>query len=265
MLHLHDETIHFQKNGYLVLKDFLTSQDCAELKQRAHLYQNGLSTDLPPIYAFSTTDYSHMQYEYFAQARSALFCFFAEDKLSKISASLHDLDPVFCAFSRQHKIKSLVAQLGVHKPLLVQSMYLFKPPSVNEIVTTHQDSSFLDTTPSSMMTLWFALEDATLQNGCLWVYPHEHPTPLRQRLTRNGKNLEMNILDPKPWSEEGKMALEVKAGSLVIIDGHLPHGSGPNLSEHTRQAFTLHIVDGQHPYDSVNWLQPSGEDYFKGF
>jgi phytanoyl-CoA hydroxylase len=50
-------------------------------------------------------------------------------------------------------------------------MYIFKQPRIGGEVTCHQDSAFLYNDPISIAGLWFALEDATTENGCLWAIP----------------------------------------------------------------------------------------------
>jgi hypothetical protein len=52
---------------------------------------------------------------------------------------------------------------------MVQSMYIFKQPRIGGPVDAHQDSTFLYTTPQSVTGFWWAVEDATLNNGCLYV------------------------------------------------------------------------------------------------
>jgi hypothetical protein len=86
-------------------------------------------------------------------------------------AALHDLDPVFRAFSRSPKVAGVLASLGYVRPLPVQSMYIFKQPSIGGEVVPHQDSTFLATQPLSCVGLWWAVEDATRDNGCLWAQP----------------------------------------------------------------------------------------------
>lgn len=49
---------------------------------------------------------------------------------------------------------------------------LFKVAVVS--VVPHQDATFLNTTPMKLYGLWIALEDATLENGCLWFMPGSH-------------------------------------------------------------------------------------------
>ncbi|GFT69369.1 phytanoyl-CoA dioxygenase 1, partial [Nephila pilipes] len=59
-------------------------------------------------------------------------------------------------------------------PVVVQSMIIFKKPKIGEIVRPHQDSTFLYTDPPTCIGLWFPLEDATIENGCLWYVPGSH-------------------------------------------------------------------------------------------
>lgn len=56
-------------------------------------------------------------------------------------------------------------------------------------------------------------------------------------------------------TEKSGIPVEVKAGSLVIFQGLLPHYSAPNRSAKSRQAFTLHVTDGSTHYAKENWLQ----------
>lgn len=86
-------------------------------------------------------------------------------------AALHDLDPVFRRFSRSERVANVLRSLGYKRPLPMQSMYIFKQPSIGGEVVPHQDSSFIHTEPLSCVGLWWALEDATRDNGCLWAQP----------------------------------------------------------------------------------------------
>jgi phytanoyl-CoA hydroxylase len=60
---------------------------------------------------------------------------------------MHDLDPDFDAFSRTAKLAAVVESLGYKDPVLLQSMYVFKPPRIGGEVYCHQDSTFLYTDP----------------------------------------------------------------------------------------------------------------------
>ena len=59
--------------------------------------------------------------------------------------------------------------------------------------------------------------------------------------------------------------LEVKQGTLIVLDGLLPHYSGANRSERSRHAYTLHLIDGVCRYPDDNWLRRAPEMPLRGF
>jgi phytanoyl-CoA hydroxylase len=145
-------------------------------------------------------------------------------------------------------------------------MYIFKQPGIGGEVRWHQDATFFDTTPISVTTFWFALEDATIENGCLWVEPGGHRGPLRERFLRNGDAIRMEKLDHTPWPDDSvAVPLEATAGSLVCFHGLLPHYSAPNRSPVSRHAYTLHATDGRTEYSPQNWIQRGADLPVRGF
>ena len=118
----------------------------------------------------------------------------------------------FARFSRRPALKELVDELGIAEPLLLQSMYIFKQPRIGGEVVCHQDATFLHTEPPSVLGFWFALEDATTENGCLYAAPGGHRGPLRARFVRHGERTETVTLDPTPLPSEGLVPLEVRRG-----------------------------------------------------
>ncbi|MBL8328493.1 MAG: phytanoyl-CoA dioxygenase family protein, partial [Rubrivivax sp.] len=189
--------------------------------------------------------------------------------INKIGHALHDRDPVFDRFSRDPRLAALVHELGLAEPQLWQSMLIFKQPRIGGEVTWHQDASFLATEPQSVLGLWFALEDASLDNGCLWVEPGGHRGPLRERFVRDEHEpdrLRMEALDATPWPDTAHARpLPVPAGTLVVLHGLLPHYSAPNRSPVSRMAYTLHVTDGRARYDARNWLQRGPSQPVRGF
>ena len=65
----------------------------------------------------------------------------------------------------------------------------------------------------------------------------------------------MVTLDPAPLPTEGLVPLPAAKGTLIVLHGHLPHRSGPNLSDRSRHAYALHLIDGACTYSADNWLQ----------
>jgi phytanoyl-CoA hydroxylase len=118
--------------------------------------------------------------------------------LNKIGHALHDLDPVFSRVSRRPEFATLAQALGIERPLLLQSMYLFKQPRIGAEVGWHQDATYLYTRPITVTGLWIALDDADRDNGCLMALPGGHRGPLRQRFHRAGEAMVTDTLDATP-------------------------------------------------------------------
>src|SRR5687767_3038925 len=188
-----------------------------------------------------------------------------ESSINKIGHALHDLDPVFNRFSRSEEIKQLANAIGFGEAYLLQSMYIFKQPNIGGEVTCHQDSTFLYTEPQDIVGLWFALEDATVENGCLWTIPGGHESGLKSRWIRDVRGMRFEVFDSSPWPEDRLVPLEVEKGSLIILNGLLPHKSMANRSAKSRHAYSLHVINGRSRYPESNWLQRSPEMPLRGF
>jgi phytanoyl-CoA hydroxylase len=147
--------------------------------------------------------------------------------------------------------------------LALQSMYICKQPRIGGEVGCHQDATFLYTDPITVTGFWFAIEDATLENGCLWALPGGHRTSLRKKFVRNEANdgATFDVVDPSPLPDvPGDLVpLEVKAGTMVVLHGLLPHWSDVNRSDKSRHAYSVHCISAAADYPKWNWLQRSND------
>ena len=269
----------FENDGVIILRDFVSVAACRRLQERAlELVAEFDAASVRSI--FSVTEQSQLNDDYFNESGDQIRFFFEHDafdeagelrqpkehSLNKMGHAMHDLDPVFDEFSRTEKLSATVESLGFKDPGVLQSMYIFKPPRIGGEVTCHQDSTFLYTEPESCVGFWFALEDATVENGCMYFIPGEHRMPLRQRNFRqeNGQFI-IETLDDAPFPEDEKLPAEAPAGTMVIFTGRAPHMSGPNLSATSRHAYTLHVIDKKCHYPANNWLQRGPDMPLRGF
>lgn len=259
----------FDEQGYLVLDQFNSAEACDALMQRGEELAAAYDYRGHPS-VFQTSEQTKSTDDYFLNSGDKIAFFFEKDafdekgelrnslfrSLNKIGHAMHDLDPVFNQFSRSPQMKELASSLGLHEHVLIQSMMIFKHARIGGVVDVHQDSSFLYTEPESCIGFWFALEDATIENGCLWAKPGGHHTPLRSwfRRKENG-GTEMAELHSEPWDMEGMIPLEVKKGTCIVLHGLLPHYSMPNISGKSRQAYAIHTINKNATYPSANWLK----------
>lgn len=273
----------WERDGFVVLPGFVPSDRVESLRRRIDdLVAGYASQGLPDGAAtvFSTTEQTHAQDNWFLTSADVIRPFFEngafdadgnlvapmDRALNKMGHALHDLDPAFDQFSRTTDLASLVAELGVTDPLLLQSMVIFKPPRIGGEVVCHCDHSFLWTDPQTVVGLWFALDDATVANGCMWAIPGGHVGGARTRFRLDGTGgTTTDVLDPTPYDHGDLVPVEAEAGTLVAFHGCLPHWSGANTSDRPRLAYTLHVIDGTAHYRADNWLQRGADLPLRGF
>ena len=273
----------WERDGFVVLPGFVPPDRVESLRRRIDdLVAGYASQGLPDGAAtvFSTTEQTHAQDNWFLTSADVIRPFFEngafdadgnlvapmDRALNKMGHALHDLDPAFDQFSRTTDLAGLVAELGVTDPLLLQSMVIFKPPRIGGEVVCHCDHSFLWTDPQTVVGLWFALDDATVANGCMWAIPGGHVGGARTRFRLDGTGgTTTDVLDPTPYDHGDLVPVEAEAGTLVAFHGCLPHWSGANTSDRPRLAYTLHVIDGTAHYRADNWLQRGVDLPLRGF
>jgi len=263
----------YHRDGYLVLEGFKDAADCAMLRQRAVEIVDEFEPSINRT-VFTTNEQERVADREFLDSASGIWCFFEEDafdadgelrgpkslSINKIGHAMHDLDDEFERFSYTDELAGLAHDIGLDDPLALQSMYIFKQPHIGGEVGCHQDSTFLYTDPMTVTGFWFAIEDATVDNGCLWVATGGHRTSLRKTFRRAGPSnddgVRFEVLDHTPLPAPADLRpVEVPAGTLVVLHGLLPHWSDVNRSPRSRHAYSLHCISASADYPDWNWLQ----------
>lgn len=170
----------------------------------------------------------------------------------------HKLSPVIRrALSHERIVAALTGVIGPNVKA-VQSMLFIKAEG-RPGQPWHQDEFFIPTRDRSLTAVWIALDDATVENGCLWVLPGSH----RRGVLYPDRDQDDPRFDCSieaydfPYRDEDAVPVEVPAGSAVIFNGYLLHRSLPNTGRHGyRRALANHYMSAESP---LNWKVPPGE------
>ncbi|XP_048970963.1 phytanoyl-CoA dioxygenase domain-containing protein 1 isoform X9 [Canis lupus dingo] len=226
----------FQEDGFLVLEGFLSADECVAMQQRIGELVADMDVPLHCRIEFSTQEEEQLRSQVGVRGR-------ARKTISLAVATRFD-SSLRKAFSTRKEI----------------SWSLQRNPSI-KLAT---DSTFLYTEPlGRVLGIWIALEDATLENGCLWFIPGSHTGGVSRRMVRAFAGLKLNtrFLGSEPvWDDSLFVPTPVQRGALILIHGEVVHKSEQNLSDRSRHAYTFHLMESLGTmWSPENWLQPTAE------
>ncbi|KAF2663393.1 PhyH-domain-containing protein [Microthyrium microscopicum] len=279
---LDQEQLQFWKNyGYLVIPDALSAETTLALLQNVHDTAKAMAVggDQVQMHLYVPGQESYVSPVGRALATLTKHAFNPEaeplQRIQRLGCGVHRVMPAFRKTVLDPFHGDIAKSLGYKDPRVTQSLVIVKAAEVGARVIPHQDGCSGFTDPPSCATFWYALEDTTIENGCLQVAPGSHRSqPLTRRCKRDdtGK-AEFVELDtpvfakidgttddtvPKRDDNGGYVyeKLEVKAGTLILMHGNIMHTSSANESRKSRVAFNFGIVEGTHDWKKDAYLQP---------
>jgi len=154
-------------------------------------------------------------------------------------ASFVEIEPRLKALSHHAQLLPIVRTLlGGREPRMFQDMALLKPPHLGREKPWHQDHAYFDyPLGTPVVGVWIALDEATVENGCMQILPGRHKEgPIVHFQRRDWQICDDNILGTQ------SLAVPLKPGGLLFFDGLLPHGTPHNNSPHRRRALQFHYA-----------------------
>ena len=162
----------------------------------------------------------------------------------------HWVSPVARRFVDHPGLVEVLTRItGAHLPhwdggvKCMQSMLFVKPPGLPG-QAWHQDERFIPTRDRSLVGAWMAVDDATVDNGCLWVLPGSHRNGYLWPTGPHERPDEFDLADESHgFDEEAAVPVEVERGSVVFFNGYLLHRSFRNRSDRYRRALVNHYCN----------------------
>lgn len=214
----------FEEHGYLILRGHAELGQITALRQRVEDLMQGRRR------------YEGMFFQRESNRSVTVFSGPSND-YRKIKDLEYDAE--FLCFIQNETFQAVSRRYISAPAASMRAMVMNKPPLCPARVPFHQDISDLwDMSAPPVLTIWTALEDATVANGCLQVIPGSH----RFGKVGGGHNVDeaelADIVRRTP-----PLHIELAAGESIVFFNTLIHGSGPNTLPRSRLAFTLCLMD----------------------
>lgn len=235
----------FVENGYLVVPDLVSPEEIEELRQDTVRIARGEypCEGFEPLPA-DTPD---------AEALKNILCIHQP----------HFISPVMEKYVKHPGICEVLSQItAAHLPhwdgsvKCMQSMLFVKPPGFQG-QAWHQDEIYIPTRDRSLIGAWIAMDDATVENGCLWILPGSHRMGYLypQRDHNNPDEFDF-AQESYGFDDSGEIPVEVKTGTVVFFNGYLLHRSRKNRSSGYRRVLVNHYMNA---WSLLPWSLREGE------
>ena len=207
-----DDVASYRENGFLIVHDALSLEEVEILRGETTAICRGQRGDVRNLPEHAPTDTDE-------EVNRRVLCIHMVHKISKI---------MYDALAHPAMVATLTRIIGPNVKCM-QSM-LFIKAAGKPGQAWHQDEIYIPTRDRSLTGGWIALDDATLDNGCLWVIPGSHkPGVLWPQRTHHDTRFDCAHETFRfPYTDDDAIPVEVKTGAIVFFNGYLLHRSLPN-------------------------------------
>lgn len=231
------EACFYQENGFLVVENCFDDQEIATLNNDAARICIGEYGEIKGAKTPETSPESALE---------DILCIHFPNKLSSVLAN---------QICHPRLVNILQNVIGPDVKCMQQMLFIKSAGKPGQ--AWHQDEDYIPTRDKSLTGAWLALDDATIDNGCLWVIPGSHkPGILWPMKFHDDKRFDCSWESfDFPYSDQEAIPVEVRAGTVVVFNGYTLHRSLPNTrSSGYRRALVNHYMSAT---SLLPWLWPS--------
>jgi ectoine hydroxylase-related dioxygenase (phytanoyl-CoA dioxygenase family) len=237
-----EQIVFYRENGFLVVQGFL---DADELEEWRRCTDEAVAERLGAAaqYLTNQTDPNAFYARVFTQ------CLRLADTHEGMRRLIFD-----------RRIARMGARLaGIDGIRVWHDQALIKLPHANH-TSWHLDDPYWSFDSRQAISMWIALDDATLENGCLWYLPGTHKTARYDNIGI-GENLAGLFTIYPEWRNVEPVPGPCPAGSVVWHNGLVAHAAGPNFTLRARRAMTCAFMPDGSVFNGKRNILP--EEYFK--
>uniref|UniRef100_A0A1I8B1T7 Phytanoyl-CoA dioxygenase n=1 Tax=Meloidogyne hapla TaxID=6305 RepID=A0A1I8B1T7_MELHA len=248
----------FNEYGFVRIDGVFNKQEVEEMREEMKKIIEKFDPSKHPKAIFTSNEEKHVSDHYFLDSVDKISFFYEEGAIDENNGKL-----------------IVEKEKALNKVGHAQSMYIFKQPKIGGNVNEHVDSTFLHTkNPEGLIGIWIALDNAKIENGCLYFVPKSHKDFVDQtknyKFVRNQENIDKNegpfleFIGEKTQINAKYIPIECESGSLLLIHGNVLHKSEKNTSNSQRHVYAFHLIDldENDKWKNTNWLQENNEYKF---
>lgn len=239
----------YERDGFVVVEDLLSGEQVEALRARVRDYTHGgRPTGGIVVQVEPRIRRGELQVEH------------PGDGIRKLEG-LVEADDLFRGLGMHPNIVGIVEQILGPDIKMFRNALLLKPPGVGSAKGMHQDSPYWPIEPMTLCSCWFALDDATAENGCMEVLPGGH----RRGPLPHVHVTDDYVVDPDSYDKAAAVKAPVRAGGGLFFHSLLPHYTAPNRSDRWRRAIALSYVSARSRYtgegEGPEYLNVQGRTY----
>ncbi|MFZ4681548.1 MAG: phytanoyl-CoA dioxygenase family protein [Terrimicrobiaceae bacterium] len=233
-----EQIAFYDEEGYLVLEKLLDEDDMHPFRDSVNIRVNAIADDL--FAAGLITD--KLESRPFETRLGDLFAELTDVEFLRFGRSWRDRLPGYFHLMSNPKILDAVESL-IGSEIFSNPVYNTRPkvPKVAAgAVPWHQDKSYWPgANANPVITVWISMVDATLENGCLHIWPKTHRSDVLSWHTDTHTKTGYTELDEECVRDARAVAIPVPAGSAILFNDRCIHMSTPNCSSGVRWSCDL--------------------------